>query len=161
MIRIKEYLITCLGSIALVLSACTDDELIHFQKRVVEGIPTRVTLPFGVNVSPVYTRAAVASEYEYRVENLYVFVFDSNGNRVWTKDAPDGNNKAFFDAFFKDGGPYLRYAIKTLPDGNDDILRYDRKNYKVGVVVTVQYEDLRKALEQQGVISSLTSGFAK
>ncbi|MCL1616615.1 hypothetical protein M3090_09445 [Bacteroides sp. ET71] len=98
MIRIKEYLITCLVSIALVLSACTDDELIHFQKRVVEGIPTRVTLPFGVNVSPVYTRAAVASEYEYRVENLYVFVFDSNGNRVWTKDASDGNNKAFFDA---------------------------------------------------------------
>lgn len=71
------------------------------------------------------------------------------------------NNKAFFDAFFKDGGHYLKYATKTLPDGNDEILRYDRKNYKVGVVVTVQYEDLRKALEQQGIINSLTSGFAK
>ena len=71
------------------------------------------------------------------------------------------NNKAFFDAFFKNGGPYLRYATKTLPDGNDEILRYDRKNYKVGVAVTVQYDELRKALAQQGIIDSLTSGFAK
>ena len=71
------------------------------------------------------------------------------------------NNKAFFDAFFMNGGPYLRFATKTMADGNDEILKYGKKNYKVGVIVTVQYDALRKALEQQGIINSLTSGFAK
>ena len=69
--------------------------------------------------------------------------------------------KAFFDAFFMNGGPYLRFATKTMADGNDEILKYGKKNYKVGVIVTVQYDALRKALEQQGIINSLTSGFAK
>lgn len=70
-------------------------------------------------------------------------------------------HKAFFDAFFADGGPYRRFATRTMADGNDEILRYDRKNYKVGVIVTVQYDALRKALEQQGIVGSLTSGFTK
>ena len=48
-----------------------------------------------------------------------------------------------------------------MADGNDEILKYGKKNYKVGVIVTVQYDALRKALEQQGIINSLTSGFAK
>lgn len=71
------------------------------------------------------------------------------------------SHKDFFDAFFSDGGPYQRFATRTMADGNDEILRYDRKNYKVGVIVTVQYDALRKALEQQGIVSSLTSGFTK
>lgn len=67
----------------------------------------------------------------------------------------------FFDGFFANGGAYLRYATKTVSSGNDEILKYGKKNYKVGVVVTVQYDDLRKVLEQQGIVQSLTSGFAK
>ncbi len=70
-------------------------------------------------------------------------------------------NKAFFDEFFKDGGEYLRYATKTTSAGNDEILKYGKKNFKVGVVVTVQYDALRKMLEKRGIIKSLTSGFAK
>ena len=70
-------------------------------------------------------------------------------------------HKEFFEKFFENGGPYQRYATKTVSSGNDEILKYGRKNYKVGVVVTVQYDALRKALEEQGINDSLTSGFAK
>ncbi len=71
------------------------------------------------------------------------------------------NNKAFFDQFFATGGEYLRYVTKTTSASSDDILKYDKKNYKVGIVVTVQYDALKKMLEQRGIIESLTSGFAK
>lgn len=67
----------------------------------------------------------------------------------------------FFDRFFADGGAYLRYATKLVSSSNDEILKYGKKNYKVGVVVTVQYDALRRALEEQGIVESLTSGFAK
>ena len=70
-------------------------------------------------------------------------------------------HKAFFDKFFENGGAYLRYATKTVSSGNDEIMKYGRKNYKVGVIVTVQYDALRKMLEEQGINDSLTSGFAK
>lgn len=73
------------------------------------------------------------------------------------------NNKAFFDKFFEDGGPYLRFATKTTSGGSDEILKYGKNDYKykVGVIVTVQYDELRKYMEEQGLRESLASGFAK
>ncbi len=71
------------------------------------------------------------------------------------------NHKAFFDQFFTDGGEYLRYVTKTTSASSDDILKYDKKNYKVGIIVTVQYDALKKMLEKRGIIESLTSGFVK
>ncbi len=70
------------------------------------------------------------------------------------------NNRAFFDQFFANGGEYLRYVTKTTSASSDDIMKYDKKNYKVGIIVTVQYDALKKMLEQRGIIESLTSGFA-
>ena len=67
----------------------------------------------------------------------------------------------FFDRFFADGGDYLRYVTKTGSDSTNEVLKYDRKNYKVGVIVTVQYDALREMLEKNGIIKSLASGFTK
>lgn len=93
MIRVLEKcIITCLCCSFIALAGCTDDELFSPRPLVEEGIPTQVTLKYAVRQSPVYTRAAVESMYEYQVNNLYVFVFDSGGNRVW----PTGN-AAYFD----------------------------------------------------------------
>ena len=93
MIRVlKKCIIACLSCSFIALAGCTDDELFSPRPLVEEGIPTQVTLKYAVQQSPVYTRAAVESMYEYQVNNLYVFVFDSGGNRVW----PTGN-AAYFD----------------------------------------------------------------
>lgn len=70
-------------------------------------------------------------------------------------------HRDFFADFFKDGGQYLKYATRTVSAGSDEIVKYSRRNYKVGVIITVQYDALRKMLEQQGITESLTSGFAK
>ncbi|HNP47341.1 MAG TPA: hypothetical protein PKK99_00790 [Bacteroidia bacterium] len=66
----------------------------------------------------------------------------------------------FFAEFFADGGKYMKY-VSTANDGA--IGAGDRvkvgKEYKVGVIVTVAKDNLRKDLENAGIIKSLTSGF--
>lgn len=62
----------------------------------------------------------------------------------------------FFDKFFADGGEYNRYV--TVTAGSQEFLKVGRK-YKVGLVVTVAKDQLRKALEAAGVVKSLSHGF--
>lgn len=62
----------------------------------------------------------------------------------------------YFNSFFEDGGEYMKY-VQVTGAGKESIKV--KKEYKVGVVVTVSKDALRKALEQAGVIKSLSSGF--
>ena len=68
-------------------------------------------------------------------------------------------NEKFFNDFFRDG-EYLRFVTLST-DGNvsaQDRLKVGNR-YKIGVAVSVQKDALRKYLEDQGVIKSLTSLF--
>lgn len=66
----------------------------------------------------------------------------------------------FFDAFFADGGKYMKFVSVS---GDGQVAAEDRmkvgKEYKVGVVVSVMYDLLRKDLEAAGIIKGLSSGF--
>jgi len=69
--------------------------------------------------------------------------------------------KEFFDAFFADGGKYMKF-VNITNDGS--IKAKDRlkvgKEYKIGVVVSVNVDGLRKDLEDAGIIRKLGAGFA-
>lgn len=66
----------------------------------------------------------------------------------------------FFNNFFSDGGKYMKY-VSLSNDGA--VAAEDRmkigKEYKIGVIVSVNVAELRKELENAGVIRSLSSGF--
>lgn len=66
----------------------------------------------------------------------------------------------FFDPFFEEGGKFMKYVSES-GDGNVDA--GDRvkvgKEYKIGVLVSVSKDALRKDLEAAGIIKGLTSGF--
>ena len=65
--------------------------------------------------------------------------------------------KEYFDRFFSDNnGEYMKYV--SLTSSAQEIVRVG-KEYKVGVIVTVQKDALRKTLEQAGIIRGLNSGF--
>lgn len=75
---------------------------------------------------------------------------------------PDAEKKHadFFDSFFAAGGKYLQYVNVTTdgaPSGKDRIRI--KRGYKVAVIVSIAYDDLRKYLETQGVARSLNQGF--
>jgi hypothetical protein len=64
--------------------------------------------------------------------------------------------KEFFDTFFADGGKYMKYVFESS-DGNID--PNDRmkvgKEYKVGIIVSIAKDALRKDMEAAGVIRGL------
>jgi hypothetical protein len=66
----------------------------------------------------------------------------------------------YFDDFFADGGKYLKFVNVT---GDGSVAAEDRlkvgKEYKIGVVLSVNVDGLRKDLEAAGVVKSLSSGF--
>jgi len=66
----------------------------------------------------------------------------------------------FFDEFFADGGKFMKY-VSDAGDGNvsaDDRLKVGNE-YKMGVLVVVNKDALRKDLEAAGIIRGLSSGF--
>lgn len=84
------------------------------------------------------------------------------GKRPMIKEANGyDTHKAFFDQFFSEGGAYMRFVTLTtnglLEPG--DVLRVSKKEFKVGVQITVSFDELRKYLEQNDVIKRLDHGF--
>jgi hypothetical protein len=66
----------------------------------------------------------------------------------------------FFKPFFSNGGKYLKF-VSVTNDGA--VAAEDRmkigKEYKVGVIVSVNKDALRKDLEEAGIIKKLGAGF--
>lgn len=63
----------------------------------------------------------------------------------------------FFKEFFADHGPYMRYVSNAVEGTREK--RKVGKQFKIGVVVTVNRSMLRKHLEQHGVITGMASMF--
>ena len=70
--------------------------------------------------------------------------------------AAETDNADFFKSFFSDGGQYMRY-VTSVQSGSTSISKVG-KEYKVSVIVNVNKNALRKALEKAGVIKSLSAG---
>lgn len=73
----------------------------------------------------------------------------------------EGEFKEFFDAFFADGGEYLKY-VSAATDGSiapGDRLKVSKREYKIGVIVNIQFDQLRRRLESEGISKGLASGF--
>lgn len=65
-------------------------------------------------------------------------------------------HKDFFDPFFDDGGQYLKYVslVNNGSIGPGDRIKIG-KEYKIGVVVTVDKVALKKDLEEAGIMKKL------
>ena len=70
-------------------------------------------------------------------------------------------NAEYFEKFFEPGGQYLQYVNLSndgAPSGADRI-KVNKKTYKVGIVVSIAFDELRKELEKQGIARKLDAGF--
>jgi len=69
-------------------------------------------------------------------------------------------NQPFFDEFFKDGGMYLSFVNLTTdgtPGGKDNIKM--SHGYKVAVSASINFNELRKYLQDKGIVKRLDAGF--
>lgn len=58
---------------------------------------------------------------------------------------------AYWQEFFKDGGRYQRY-VSYIANGTPDFRTKVNKEYKIGIVVIVQVDALRKQLQEDGIL---------
>ncbi len=80
---------------------------------------------------------------------------ECNSQRPLAKANIANQHEEFFKRFFDKGGEYAKYAsatssVETSKTGT---------TFKVGVVVSVQKDQLRKDLEEAGILKSLGAGF--
>lgn len=66
------------------------------------------------------------------------------------------SDSLFFDNFFQ--AEYQNY-INSMASGSMRIVKTGRNEYKIGYVLSVAKDDLRKYLEDHGIVKSLSSGF--
>lgn len=63
----------------------------------------------------------------------------------------------FFEPFFSEEGTYKNYA--DMVTSQYEIIKMAKKQYRIGATISVLKDQLRKDLEQAGVIKSLGAGF--
>lgn len=111
-----------------------------------------------------YSKKAAVAENQCRKNAVHGVIFKGySRSEGCVEQRPLANNpgvetqyKEYFDKFFADGGEFQKYA--SIIEGTTETVKVG-KEYKVGVVVSVRKDDLRRALEAAGVIRGLNSGF--
>ena len=111
-----------------------------------------------------YSKKAAIAENQCRKNAVHGVIFKGyGGGQGCVAQRPLANNpgvetqyKEYFDSFFAEGGEYQKYA--SIMEGTVETVKVG-KEYKVGVVVSVRKDDLRKALEAAGIVRGLSSGF--
>lgn len=81
-----------------------------------------------------------------------------NGQKPLAKSlSVEEENKEYFDEFFEKKNAYLNFA--TIIEGTFQRVKVTKRQYKIGAVVSVSKDQLRKQLEADGIIRGLSTGF--
>ncbi|MDP5231752.1 MAG: hypothetical protein NWQ38_15270 [Cellulophaga sp.] len=110
---------------------------------------------------------AVSQSFKNAVHGIIFKGFTEQGRSctafraLMNKPMTEKEYNAFFKDFFLDSGEYNLY-VTDAENGAivpEDIQKVDKKMYKIGVVVSINTDALRKRLEDEGIITGLTTGF--
>ncbi|KPM31098.1 Hypothetical protein I595_3077 [Croceitalea dokdonensis DOKDO 023] len=112
-------------------------------------------------------KLAVSQSWKNAVHGIIFKGFSGTGRSctgfrpLMNKAMTEKQYKEFFKEFFMDGGDYNQYVTDAADGLIDprDVLKVNKKLYKIGIVVNVHTDALRKRLEQEGFISALSDGF--
>lgn len=167
MILVMKSIIKLLSLVVLLsVPYCTDAQNYnHRNTRNYEvqnlGVATDGTKTFKIYVTHRNKNKAIAEAKKAAVEVVIFRGIPSAGTVSGTPAlcsiADEEKNAAYFEKFFEPGGQFLRY-INITSDENADITKV-KGGYKVGIIVQVMYDNLRKDLENAGITKSLKYGF--
>ena len=111
-----------------------------------------------------YSKKASVAENQCRKNAVHGVIFKGYGGGqgcvsqrpMVNNPGAETQNEEYFASFFADGGEFQKYA--SIMSGTTESVKVGRE-WKVGCVVSVRKDDLRKALEAAGIIRGLSSGF--
>ena len=111
-----------------------------------------------------YSRKADVAENQCRKNAVHGVIFKGYGGEngcvaqrpLCSTPGAEVEYATYFKSFFAEGGEFQRYA--SIVEGTTEITKVGRE-YKVGVIVSVRKDDLRRVLESAGIVRSLNAGF--
>lgn len=116
----KRYNIRILSVLMglVLLASCTDENIVERKKEVPEGLPATVKLDFATgSLETVETKAAIDGD----IYDMYVIVFNENGNSVITKKYFTQSDLASGSITFETTtGDRLIYALANVKGINDN-----------------------------------------
>lgn len=129
----------------------------------IEGVNTGTQGNFLVKVY-IYTNKREATidieQLKYAAVHGVLFRgFSGNGfanQKALARPEIEKQKADFFNAFWNNGD-YLQFA--SVINAVADRVKISSKEYKIGAIVSVSKESLRKTLESAGIIRGLNSGF--
>lgn len=114
--KTNKLLYCMVAVLALLGASCADDPFEDNRKRVEEGIPVRVQLKFQAKAEQVLTRAEQDKEYEERIENVYIFVFDGAGKIKYRAFLTEGENLSFDNGNTNHSSGYITFDTESMND---------------------------------------------
>lgn len=136
--RILLYLVLIL---IMTFTSCKDEFFKYDDTKVVEGLPASIILGFESQENTIVTRAERDSIYENRVDNIYVFIFDSQGNVHERKFCTLGDGLSYTGDSFDKG----KLQINTTSLNNAKIVGI--ANVSVQGVTSTAYSITQEDLE--------------
>ncbi len=143
------------------------DKEIKVWKYEIEVVQTGVDGTYLIKVWSYSKKPTIPVEQAKKnaIHGIIFKGFPNNGQLAGQKPLTNNSNleleKAeFFNAFFDNGGKFSKF-INLIGDGSigsGDIIKVN-KEFKIGLIVSVNVSALRKDLEDAGIIKSLNSGF--
>lgn len=110
-----------------------------------------------------YSKKANVAEEQCRKNAVHGVIFKGFaggngciGQRAMTEAGAELQFESYFKSFFAEGGEFQKYA-SVIP--GTTVTEKIGKEYRVGMTVTVRKDDLRRALEEAGIVKKLNSGF--
>ncbi len=152
----------CLPSMASIRQKKADKDTYEFRYEI-ECAGNAIEGTYLVKVW-TYSKKAALAENQCRKNAVHGVIFKGyGGGQGCVSQRPLAPNpgietqyKDYFNSFFANGGEFQKYA--SILGGTTETVRVGRE-YKVGCVVSVRKDDLRKALEAAGIIRGLNTGF--
>ena len=127
----------------------------------IEGVNTGTQGNFLVKVY-IYTNKGEATTEQLKYAAVHGVLFRGFSGKGFAKQKAlarpeiEKQKADFFNAFWSNGD-YLQFA--SVIDAVADRVKISGKEYKIGAIVSVSKEFLRKTLESAGIIRGLNSGF--
>lgn len=81
--------------LSLLMISCERENLFPESEMVEEGLPAEISLNFKSQENNIVSRAERDSVYEYRVNNVYLFIFNSDGDVHERKFCTPGNGLSY------------------------------------------------------------------
>lgn len=159
----------CLSASAQKRAKRLADEDTHNWRYEIECVGTGDDGNYLVKIWSFSRRPSVAAE-QAKKNAVHAVIFKGipTGERGCFSQPPlarssnlEQEKGAFFADFFADGGKYQKFVDMTTNGAiaQGDRLKIGRREYKIGVIVSVNKGLLRQDLEDAGIIRSLSSGF--